>query len=412
MARSMRSPQLETRTARLKLPVARKPVFVRIGPKIGLGYRRNQTAGSWIVRVADGEGGNWTKGIGTADDLDDADGNHVLDFWQAQEKARALGRDDRGESARPVTVREALDAYEADLKTRGGDRANVVRVRNHLTPGFRNKAVAMLGAGELRRWRDGLAKSMAAATVNRTCTALKAALNLVAGQDERIANRTAWANGLSLIPDATVARNTILDDATVRELIAAAYNAVHPEFGMLVEVAAVTGARVSQISRAEVQDLQVDRSRLLMPTSRKGTVKKIARRPVPLPPGLSARLRPLTIDRLPTEPLLLKPSGDRWKPTDHRKLFRRTARAAGQDPDVVTMYALRHSSIVRGLLAGVPIRVVAVNHDTSVAMIERTYSRHIGEHADQLARAALLDTTAPPAGNVVPMMRASSAGTE
>jgi hypothetical protein len=67
----------------------------------------------------------------------------------------------------------------------------------------------------------------------------------------------------------------------------------------------------------------------------------------------------------------------------------------------VTIYALRHSSIVRQLLAGVPVRVVAVNHDTSVAMIERTYSRYIGDHADALARKALLDLAAAPNGNVV-----------
>jgi len=35
-------------------------------------------------------------------------------------------------------------------------------------------------------------------------------------------------------------------------------------------------------------------------------------------------------------------------------------------------------------------------------MIERTYSRHIGDHADALARVALLDIAAAPgAGNVV-----------
>jgi hypothetical protein len=39
------------------------------------------------------------------------------------------------------------------------------------------------------------------------------------------------------------------------------------------------------------------------------------------------------------------------------------------------MYALRHSSIVRQLLAGVPVRIVAAGHDTSVKMIEHTYSR-------------------------------------
>ena len=67
----------------------------------------------------------------------------------------------------------------------------------------------------------------------------------------------------------------------------------------------------------------------------------------------------------------------------------------------VTIYALRHSNIVRQVLAGVPVRVVAVNHDTSVRMIERTYSRHIGDHADALTRAALLDTSATPRLGIV-----------
>lgn len=61
----------------------------------------------------------------------------------------------------------------------------------------------------------------------------------------------------------------------------------------------------------------------------------------------------------------------------------------------MTIYASRHSNIVRQIVAGVPIRVVAVNHDTSIAMLERTYSRYIGDHADALARGALLDTSEP-----------------
>jgi hypothetical protein len=50
--------------------------------------------------------------------------------------------------------------------------------------------------------------------------------------------------------------------------------------------------------------------------------------------------------------------------------------------------------------------VVAVNHDTSIAMLERTYSRYIGDHSDALARRALLDTTVSPNHNVVPMVTA------
>jgi hypothetical protein len=64
--------------------------------------------------------------------------------------------------------------------------------------------------------------------------------------------------------------------------------------------------------------------------------------------------------------------------------------AIGLDPADVTMYCLRHSSIVRMLLQNVPIRLVASLHNTSVAMIERHYSKYITEHSDDISRAALL----------------------
>jgi integrase len=408
MARSTRSSTLETRTSRLKLSISKKPMFVKIAPGVGLGYRRNQTAGTWVARVADGKGGNWTKAFGNADDFDDADGGHVLDFWQAQEKARTLGRADRSGdigSVKPATVAQALAAYAADLKTRGGDAGNAARVRMHLPARLLDKAVALLMTRELRRWRDSLAEHLAAATVNRTTTGLKAALNLAAEHDERIGNRRTWESGLASIPDAEQSRNVILPEAAVRQIIAAAQQQSR-EFGLLIEVAAVTGARVSQLAQMEVQDLQAEREapRLLMPTSRKGKGKKTTRRrPVPIPHGLATRLRVLTADRPATAPLLVKPSGATWKKSDHSRPFARAAAAAGQDPGQVTMYALRHTNIVRQLLAGVPVRVVAVNHDTSILMLERTYSRHIGDHADALARAALLDTGEPAGANVVPI---------
>jgi hypothetical protein len=56
---------------------------------------------------------------------------------------------------------------------------------------------------------------------------------------------------------------------------------------------------------------------------------------------------------------------------------------------------------VRQLIANVPIRIVAALHDTSVAMIERTYSKHIAEHSDALARRGMLDLAQPVAGSVV-----------
>ena len=68
-------PRLETRTTRLKLVVRWKPYdFTTISPGIALGYRRNQAAGTWLVRVANGKSGNWTKRVGLADDFENADG--------------------------------------------------------------------------------------------------------------------------------------------------------------------------------------------------------------------------------------------------------------------------------------------------------------------------------------------------
>jgi hypothetical protein len=111
MARAIRSSTLETRSARLKLPVSIKPIFVRVAKGLGLGYR---------MRVADGKRSG-VRTIGAADDFAEADANDVLTFWQAQDKVRSLARADRGATAEPVTVAQALDAYEADLKTRDRD---------------------------------------------------------------------------------------------------------------------------------------------------------------------------------------------------------------------------------------------------------------------------------------------------
>jgi hypothetical protein len=117
MARSIRSATLETRTARLKLPVTSRPVYVKIGAGLGLGYRRNATSGTWVARIADGRGGNLRKTIGAADDFAEANGRDVLDYWQASDAARRLASGNAGPAV--VTLGDALDSYEADLRTRG-----------------------------------------------------------------------------------------------------------------------------------------------------------------------------------------------------------------------------------------------------------------------------------------------------
>jgi len=402
MARRPRSSTLENRTSRLKLTARKKPhAFTTIAPGIALGYRRNQGAGTWVVRVADGHGGNWTKGFAIADDHEDADGNHVLDFWQAQDKARALARGS-SDDGRPCTVTEALDAYAADLRARGGQVSNAFRVRRHLPPTLAAKAVALLTSRELQRLRDGLAHKIKPASVNRLMKGLKAAFALASRHDPRITNSGAWKVGLAALPDAHRARNVILADEQVRALVAAAH-AEDPALGLLVEVAAVCGSRPSQLSRLEAGDLQLDRAdgpRVLMPSSRKGRGhKRIDRHPIPIPMALAERLRQAAGKREASAPLLPKANGRPWGHTDHRRPFQRAVARAGLDP-AVTFYSLRHSSITRALLAGVPVRLAAAAHDTSTPMIERSYSAHIGDFADGMLRRAQLDTSAPTTGKV------------
>jgi len=403
MPRRPWAPRLETRTARLKLPVRKKPHdFVSIAPGIQLGYRRCKGAGRWVVKVADGHGRYWTKRVGYADDHEAADGEHILDWWAAQDKARALARGKDAAGGRPATLAEALTDYERDLEKRGGDKVNASRARFHLTPALLSKPVGLLTARELRRWRDGLA--LKPATLNRTLRAVKAALNFAVATDPRIANREAWRIGLGALSDSFNARNTILSDAEVRAIVAAAY-AIDPAFGLYVEAAAVVGARPSQLARLEVGDLQADRDdpRLMLPSSRKGRGRRyVVRKPVPITADLAAKLRTAAGNRALTAPLLLRTDGERWQPakSDHLRLFAQAAESAGL---ACTMYSLRHSSIVRSLLAGTPVRVTAAAHDTGVLMLERVYSQYILDHSDVVARRGLLNISQ--SGNVVTIAR-------
>lgn len=384
----------------------KKPhAFTTIAPGIALAYRRNQGAGTWVVRVADGRGGNWTKGFAIADDHEDADGENVLDFWQAQDRARALarGKDRDSDSGRPLSVAEAFDDYERHLARHGGHPGNVSRLRYHTSPALTAKPVALLTERDLEGWRDKmLAAGCAPASVVRNAKSFKAALNLAARRDKRITNLSAWRDGLGKLVDSYNARNAGLPDDQVRAIVGAAYQ-IDDALGLLVETAAITGARPVQLGRLQVADLQ-DRwregPRLQMPSSKKGKgVRRVTRSPVPVTPALASKLRQAAGKRPVTDLLLLRSDGEPWRASNHWRPFAEAVARAGFDPSI-TIYSLRHSSIIRQLLAGLPVRVVAAAHDTSAAVLERSYSAFIADHADALTRGVLLDIAQPPA-NVV-----------
>jgi integrase len=168
----------------------------------------------------------------------------------------------------------------------------------------------------------------------------------------------------------------------------------------MVLLLASTGARFSQLARLRVGDVQA--ARVLVPTGRLGRTRDDSNTPVPIGSDVIKALLPILRDRKAGDYLL-----ERWFHVQHgpgkwqrdrrapwgaafeiTKLFRRIAIAAGVPG--MTTYALRHSSIVRGLRAGLPIRLVASLHDTSTPIIERYYSRHIADGSDELAVRAIV----------------------
>ena len=402
---------LETHTGRDKLEVRGKPHWLlRLSRGLTLGYRRCEGPGSWSVRVIDGDTRS-IKRIGLADDMEPADGKRVLSFDQACAVARRFVQADTDAGSKPITLDDALTSYEGDLRARDANPYKARWARKHLTPALLSRPLQMLTGAELLRWRNGLiARGMKAATFNRLRNSLRAALELCSEDRTHV-----WKAGLERLPDTRKqrARNVVLPDKDVLALVGASYR-LDRGFGLLMDVLAGTGARSSQVERLLVEDLHADDAspKLMMPRSGKGggrnrSERKQHRFPVPISAGLALRLKAAAEDRADDEPLLLQTYGKPWTANANPSAYycirvRKAVAAIGHDPRRVTAYAFRHSSITRMLLKGVPITIVAKLHDTSVGEIEKHYAAFIADHADALARGALLE-----AGTIIAFPKAS-----
>ena len=374
----------------MRLPIRREaPYYVRIGGGASIGYRRNNGPGTWVVRLYDADGKRTVKVIAQANDEAKADGKAVLDYVQACDAARRLARGETAEAPKAiVSLGDALDQYEEDLRRRGSDLVNVSRVRRHMTAAMLTRPLALMDYLEFRGWRDALAKKLSTAAVDRTCRGLKAACNLAAEGDARL-DKHAWTSGLALINEKSPQRHHVpLAEPIIAEIVRAA-RAQSTEFGNLVQVLAETGCRYSQAIRILICDLLPD-DMLNIPVSRKGRGRKeIASCQLPISPRLTARLRLAAGARQVTEELLLRSDGKPWRHSDETDRFANAVAAAGQDATKVFAYSLRHSWIINRLLANVPARLVASCADTSLAMLERTYSRFISQGSDVVMRGTL-----------------------
>src|SRR5690606_39719785 len=106
-----------------------EPYWMLLSEGFHLGYYRGKTVAKWVVRHRPpGRSGGYSKAtLGEANDTADADGLHVLDYRQAQDKAREWLRTVEGGAmaSASFTVGDALDEYMAAFT--GKDRANTIR---------------------------------------------------------------------------------------------------------------------------------------------------------------------------------------------------------------------------------------------------------------------------------------------
>lgn len=440
----LKEAKLTKASARSKLPAGIH--WRAIDAQTHLGYRRRERvdgsgmAGHWFVRWYIERPKYRQEMIGAADDALDADGIHTFDYYQAERQARKIVQTRRAEAiaekAGPaVTVRMAVEEYLAGREDR--ERSNAGHVdfeegeptwlkrdaRSRLTryvltnENLTETKLAVLTEADLAGWRDGL-PDIAASTVRRLANDFKAALNRAATKyRDRLPDNLATIikNGLAVRQEdaGSVARpDQVLPDEDVRRILAAArdFDAEGEWEGDLFRiicVLAATGARFSQIVRMTVADVQPEHGRLMVPVSHKGRGNKAARHtPVQVGDDVIAALRAALAGRKKAEALFLRPHWQRFGPRERvgrgpwkvaaeiTRPWQEIVKRAGL-PTSTIPYALRHSSIVRGIRAGLPIRLVASIHDTSTAMIERHYAAFIASAMDELARRAVMPGLVP-----------------
>ncbi len=422
MARTVRNPKLDTRSARAKLKPRREPYWCSLAPGRALGYRRiGAQGGTWIAKLRIAGAGRWTHAVGPADDVLDAGGD-VLAFAQAQERARAWFEEQERATAgqerpatSPFTVGNALDTYLAWYAThRKALSATRHVIETHIRPALGAVQVGQLNAQQIRGWHEALAASprgvrtrpgavptprkvttdpeaMRArrATANRILTVLKAALNHTCHEGEA----GSWAR-VKPFYGVDAARLRYLSEAECRRLL----NACPENFGRLVRGALVTGCRYGELGRAEVRDFNTDAGTLLVRESKGGKPRW-----VPLDDEGRAFLELITAGRPGNETLFLRADGMPWGRSHQKRPLVEACTAARIEP-AANFHALRHTWASHRVMKGAPLIVVAqVLGHADTRMVEKHYGHLAPSFVRDTVRATALDLGPLGTGTVAPI---------
>jgi integrase len=363
MARRIRDKNLETRTARAKLKARGKPYYKAIGQGLHLGYRKGKTEGKWVVRRYVGEQQYMVNTIATADDFTDADGIHVLDFWQAQEAARELAG--KQSYSGPYRVRDAVEDYLLYL----GDQRNFatgLRAKKHILPSLGDELVEQLTADRLRAWHRDIVKPgndeesrrKSQVSANRVMTILKAALNHAFAEGKVSADKE-WRR-VKPFKGVARSRTRYLTYAEIERLL----NAAEPHFRPLVRGALETGARYGELRRMVAGDFNPDAGTIHVHKSKTGKERHII-----LTDDGTEFFAQLTVGQPADAPMF----GKAWR-ADEQFRWMNLACENGKIEPRMNFHGLRHTYASLSIMGGVPLHVVAANlGHVDTKMVEKHY---------------------------------------
>jgi integrase len=378
MARRIRDKDIESRAARTKLKARGKPYFKSIGNGLHIGYRKGKSEGKWVVRRYVGDQNYTVETIATADDITEADGVHVLDFWQAQDRAREVAGSKK--YVGPYRVKDAIDAY---LDRMGPDRNHLTTLRagKHIIPKLGDKLVDDLTAEELRAWHRGMVhgddadhQRKSKVSANRVLAMLKAALNL-AYKNDKASSDKAWKH-VDAFENVVQSRTRYLTLAECSRLL----NACEPDFRKLVRGALETGARYGELGNLVCGDFNPDSGTVHIKKSKTGKERHI------ILTEDGAKFFASLVAGRPVNELMF---GREWGPDDQRDRMRAACKNGRVEPRM-SFHGLRHTWASHAVMAGMPLMVVARNlGHVDTRMVEKHYG-HLSQSfvADQIRKFA------------------------
>jgi integrase len=406
MARTVRNPKLDTRSARAKLQMRDSPYWVSLAPGCALGYRKGLKGGVWLAKIVR-DGLRRQTTLGAADDALDPDGVLAISFAHAQTKARewfAIATRPTN-LTRPYTVRDSVADYLKWFRATG--RKSIKETETcanaFILPQLGDCDVLLLTAASLRDWHMNVAAApprlrtrlgekqnvrdtahdpegprRRRATANRILTVLKAALNH-AWREGSVPEDSAWRR---VVPfrEADAARVRYLDREECRRLVEAS-----PEpLRTIVRGALFSGARYSELARMQVADFNCDSGTLLVRTSKAGKVRHIE-----LTVEGVEFFSALAAGRAVTEFLFQRNAAAAWGKSHQQRPLAEACRVARISP-AASFHVLRHTYASLMVMDAVPLIVVARNlGHADTRMVEKHYGHLATSYVREAIRAAM-----------------------